>query len=224
MTLNPIIPELDDLAADLITKLARCERYLLGITGIPGAGKSTFSNYMAEAINRLLSQETAIVVPMDGFHLTNSILQARQLQLKKGAPETFDAIRFTQTLKLLGANTQLPIKCPTYDRHIHDPVEDAFIVDSRHRIVITEGNYLLLTEPPWSELKSLLNEVWFLQVEKSLALRRLLRRHMEGGMTATQAAAQIERVDIPNVRLIQQTGTRADRLLELSDRVSVDGA
>jgi pantothenate kinase len=207
--------DLDDLAAELITQMGRCERYLLGVTGIPGAGKSTFSNYLVEAINRLLSQESAIVVPMDGFHLTNSILQARQLQLRKGAPETFDAIRFTQTVKRLRADTQLPFKCPIYDRNIHDPVEDALTIESHHRIVITEGNYLLLTEPPWNELKSLLNVVWFLRIERSVALGRLLRRHMEGGMTGTQASAQIERVDIPNARLIEQTRIRADRVVEL---------
>jgi len=213
---TPLDSQVKHLATELINRSIGRERYLLGITGVPGAGKSTLAQGIAEAINDLLSADNTIVVPMDGFHLPNHILAARDLQSRKGAPETFDAQTFARTLRSLRAHAELPIACPIYDRRIHDPIENAITVESRHRLVIVEGNYLLLATPSWSGLRSLLDEVWFLHIEEHVARERLLLRHITGGMTETEAIAQIERVDTPNARLINETRTRADRIVPVS--------
>ncbi len=128
-------------------------RFLLGITGIPAAGKSTFAALLAATLNRLVRKELAVVVPIDGFHLPNVVLEERGLWAVKGAPETFDVQGFVELLGRLREDATEVIWCPIYDRELHNRVPDAFAVDPSARILLVEGNYLLLTTPLWDQVR-----------------------------------------------------------------------
>lgn len=190
-------------------------RFILGITGIPGAGKSTLAASLAEKLNNQLNQEIAIVVPMDGFHLKNAVLQERGLLAKKGAPETFDAAGFAALLKTIAADKE-KIFCPAYDRKLHDPVSNAILVESRHRIIIIEGNYLLLDAAPWQELKNYLTQTWFIDISLEIAKERLIKRHTVSGRSLEEALKKVTAVDLPNARLIQKTKSSANKIVKLS--------
>jgi pantothenate kinase len=190
-------------------------RYMLGITGIPAAGKSTLAALLVGAINAKSGADSAGLLPMDGFHLPNDLLEARGIRHLKGIPATFDAAGFVKLLSAARDRGDQNILCPAYDRRLHAPVADALVVSASHRVVITEGNYLLYDSPPWSDVVTLLDEVWFLSAPMELAIRRLTDRHVAGGRTREEARSKIESTDLPNAALVERTRPRADRILTL---------
>jgi pantothenate kinase len=198
--------------------LAREERprFLLGITGIPGAGKSTFAALLAATLNRLVRKEVAVVIPMDGFHFPNVVLEERGLQAVKGAPETFDVQGFVELLGRLREDPAETIWCPRYDRELHDRVNNALAVTPSIRIVLVEGNYLLLTTPPWDQVRGQLDQVWYLDIPYEITAKRLMQRHVAGGRTEEDARAKIAGTDQPNTDLVEATRGRADRIVRLA--------
>lgn len=193
-------------------------RFLLGITGCPGAGKSTFSALLAEALNQLRGKEIAIVIPMDGFHLPNTILEERGLLPLKGIPKTFDAQKFVELLERLRRDQTQKILCPAYDREVlDDRVEDAIEVDPSKRIIIVEGNYLLLDDLPWDQARHNLDQVWYLDVPREITEKRLIQRHMDGGRNQEQAIKKVEETDFPNTSLIERTHIYADKIIKLGE-------
>jgi pantothenate kinase len=193
-------------------------RFLLGITGCPGAGKSTFSALLAAALNKLMGKETAIVVPMDGFHLPNTVLEERGLRSLKGIPETFDAEKFIKLLGRLRRDLPEKILCPIYDRELlDDRVENAIEVESSKRIIIVEGNYLLLDDPPWNQARHELDQVWYLDAPREITEKRLVQRHMDGGRNLEQALKKVEETDLPNTSLVERTRICADKVVKLHD-------
>lgn len=212
--------QLVDLAQELIERLSRIpvrHRFFLGITGNPAAGKSTLAEKLALLVNNKVDHELAIVVPMDGFHLENEILDNRKLRHLKGIPETFDANGFIDLLEILHTEYEKPIPCPVYDRNIHSPVAGGVIVQTWHKLIITEGNYLLLRKKPWESVRSLLDEVWFIEAPEDIIMNRLIERHMAGGMNITEARKKIESTDLPNARIIEETRKYADRIILSED-------
>ncbi|MFI7524425.1 nucleoside/nucleotide kinase family protein [Nocardia salmonicida] len=201
-----------ELAAWVSSRVPTTHRYVLGIAGPPAAGKSTLSQHLAAAINR----EHAIaaeIAPMDGFHKTSAELDAVGARHRKGQPDTFDVSGFVARLKLLReAPLGEPVPWPIYDRELHDPVPDK-IAFSAQRLAVVEGNYLLLDQPGWAEVRSQLDEVWFLDADGSIIEQRLTDRHLLGGKTAEQAKAKIADSDMPNAHLIVGTRGRADVVL-----------
>jgi len=193
-------------------------RFLLGITGSPAAGKSTFSALLAAALNKLIGKEIAIVVPMDGFHLPNTVLEERGLRPLKGIPETFDAKKFIELLERLRRDLAEKILCPIYDREqLDDRVENAIEVEPSKRIIIIEGNYLLLDDPPWDQARHKLDQVWYLDAPREITEKRLVQRHMDGGRNLDQAIKKVEETDLPNTSLIEKTRIYADKIVKLSD-------
>ncbi|HEY4069258.1 MAG TPA: nucleoside/nucleotide kinase family protein [Burkholderiaceae bacterium] len=183
-------------------------RVLLGLVGPPGAGKSTLARSLQQAFGDL-SQ----VVPMDGFHLANVELARLGRAARKGAPDTFDAAGYVALLRRLRDQRAGEIVyAPEFRREIEEPVAGAIPVLAQTRLVITEGNYLLLDSGPWAEVAALLDEAWYVEVEHALRTERLTQRHEAFGRSARQARDWVAGTDEPNARLIAATRDRAGRI------------
>jgi pantothenate kinase len=208
------IAEMVSLLCQKLSALKPGERYIVGIVGYPGAGKSSVSEWLEAGVNKQ-SPNSAKVVPMDGYHLSNEKLDQLQLRELKGIPDTFDASGFVELLRRLRTTTDKDVFCPRFDRSIEASKEDAIVISPEHRLCIVEGNYLLLDKAPWHQCKPCFDEVWFLDVTFDTILPRLIARHIEGGRTAAGAEAKVESTDLPNARLIEQTKSRADRVINV---------
>ncbi len=188
--------------------LARGGRRLLGLVGAPGAGKST----LALALQRAFA-EVAQVVPMDGYHLANVELARLGRAGRKGAPDTFDSAGYAALLRRLKVQRDDEIVyAPEFRREIEEPIAGAIPVQPGTRLVITEGNYLLLGDAAWAGVAGLLDEVWYVEVDDAARTERLLRRHEQFGRSAEAARDWVEATDEPNARLIAATRARADHV------------
>lgn len=192
-----------DLAAR-IRELASDSRVLVGITGEPGAGKSTFATGLAIHLG-----DDAIVVPMDGFHLPQAHLTDLGRRDRMGAPDTFDVDRFAALLSALRAD-DAPVAAPDFDRGIEEAVPDAILIEKRHRIVIVEGNYLLHDAHGWERIAPLLDVTAFLQLAANVRQERLIARHIRHGKTPDAARAWALGPDEDNAALIRSGANRAD--------------
>lgn len=184
-------------------------RHLLGITGAPGAGKSTFAAAEQERLARL--GERVGVLPMDGFHLPQAELARLGRRDRMGAPDTFDVDGFVATLERLrqpGA-----VSAPSFDRTIEEPVPGGIEIGADIRIVIVEGNYLLHDRDGWEHVRPLLDRVIFLAPDDRLRRERLIGRHIAFGKTPAEAEAWVARSDDPNAALVATTAHRADDIV-----------
>jgi pantothenate kinase len=189
-------------------------RRLIGIAGGPGTGKSTLAAALVEALNDR-SPGTAACVPMDGFHMRHARLEALGAVGDKGMPHTFEGTAFADVLVRLKTATG-PLAVPGYSRTIEDVVQDAFIIGAESRLLVVEGNYLLLPDPPWDRVKPLLDLSVFIGVPRDKARERLLRRHAEAGLfTAERNREHVERVDLSNYDRVAFTRPRADLAIDL---------
>ncbi|WP_043738554.1 MULTISPECIES: nucleoside/nucleotide kinase family protein [Nocardia] len=201
-----------ELAGWVSTRVPGNCRYILGIAGPPAAGKSTLAQNLAAAITAAHGVG-AEIAPMDGFHRTSAELDAAGARHRKGQPDTFDVSGFVARLKLLReAPLGEHVPWPIYDRELHDPVPDA-ITFADQQIAVVEGNYLLLDQPGWVEVRSQLDEVWYLDADDTVIEQRLTDRHLLAGKTAEQAHTKITDSDLPNARLIAHTRGHADTVL-----------
>jgi pantothenate kinase len=187
--------------------LQRPGRLLLGIAGPPGTGKSS----LAQALQQALGDSPATqVVPMDGFHLANCELDRRGLAHCKGAPETFDAAGFVALLhRLRDAGPDETVMAPEFRRSIEEPVAGAIAVLPTTRLVIVEGNYLLLPVGEWAAVGPLIDDTWYLETDDSLRRARLVERHRQFGRSGAAAEAWVDQTDEPNARLIAAHRGRA---------------
>lgn len=196
----------------LETLIAAGGRRVLGLVGPPGAGKSTLAAALLDAWEAR-HPGTAQVVPMDGYHLANVELRRLGRAGRKGAPDTFDAAGYAALLRRL--REQPPestdiVYAPDFRREIEEPVAGAIPVFPQTRLIITEGNYLLVDQGPWAAVRPLLDEAWYVDVDNTLRNERLVRRHVQFGRTPEAAEAWVAGTDEPNARLIESTRGRAD--------------
>jgi pantothenate kinase len=194
-----------------VTDVARTRRRILGITGAPGVGKTTYALAQVSA-----SGASAAYVPMDGFHLADVTLTALGTLDRKGAPDTFDAWGFAALLRRLRDEHDHVVYAPGFERHLEQPIAGALAVPPDAELVVTEGNYLLLDRPEWRAVREQLDEVVHLVTDDDVRRRRLVARHVEFGKTLAEAEAWVARVDDANAVLIDAAAHRADRVVELA--------
>jgi pantothenate kinase len=200
--------------ADRARLLTGSRRVALGIAGGPGVGKSTLAVQLVETLNAE-TPGLAAYVPMDGFHMKHEKLVALGTAHEKGMPHTFEGAAFAEFLGRLKDATG-PVSGPGYSRKIEDVVEGAFTVPAEARLLVTEGNYLLLANAPWWRVQPLLDLAVFIDVPRDLVRARLLRRHAEEGLfTAERNREHVDRVDLSNYDLVKRSKSRADVIIEL---------
>jgi pantothenate kinase len=195
----------------ITTLLERQPRVMLGLVGAPGAGKSTLAQSLLHAFASI-----AQVVPMDGFHLANAELQRLGRADRKGAPDTFDSAGYLALLQRIRAQQHSDggeiVYAPEFRREIEEPIAGAIAVLPSTRLVITEGNYLLLDAGAWAAVPATLDEVWYVEVGDDLRRRRLVQRHEQFGRSPESALAWMEGTDEPNARLIHAGRDRAQHV------------
>jgi pantothenate kinase len=187
-------------------------RLIVGLTGPPAAGKSTLATALAAALTNDVGA-LAVAVPMDGFHLANAELARLGYEGRKGAPETFDASGFVNLLRRLRAGEPSTVYAPTFNRAINESIGSAIPVAPDVRVVVTEGNYLLLDTPPWDDVRPLLDLALYLDAPQPTRHSALVRRQLARGLSRSAAQAWAGGSDAANARLIESTRGRADRIL-----------
>lgn len=207
--MNLTVAELARRAVELAD--SRPGRVLIAITGSPGAGKSTLAKALAGELGA-----RAVLVPMDGYHLSQHVLEELGRASRKGAPDTFDAAGLACLLGRIRAEADAPIYFPVFNRAIEEPIAAGGVVEPRHDIVLIEGNYLLLDAPAWTGLRPFFDQAWHLTVDPEVRIQRLTERHIEFGRTPAQAADWVRTVDEPNAQLIEASSSSADLLVTVT--------
>jgi pantothenate kinase len=188
-------------------------RVIVGITGAPGSGKTTLAAALVGELGRRAGSG-ATHVPMDGFHLADVELRRLGLTDRKGAPETFDPGGYCALLRRL-RNCRADVWAPAFDREIEQPIAGSIPIPGTTRVIVTEGNYLLLDRGPWAAIRELLDEVWFCELEEAVRLERLVARHERFGKSPAAARAWATGPDQRNAELIMSTRDRADLVLPM---------
>lgn len=181
-------------------------RFLTALAGPPGAGKSTLAAELVAALG-----QGAKAVPMDGFHYDDAVLLARGARARKGAPDTFDAQGFFHLLKRLRVEDEVAI--PLFDRDLEISRAGADIVTAADRLLVVEGNYLLLNEAPWPQAAPLFDLTVWIDVPEAELDRRLQARWAHYGKTPAEARAWIDSNDLPNIRRVTQNSRAADLII-----------
>ena len=212
-------PALDATLAQLVERARRLaaagERRILGITGAPGAGKSTIAAALVQALG-----SDALLVGMDGFHLANRELERLRRRDRKGAADTFDADGYVALLRRLRDRDEPLVYAPEFRREIEEPIACAVPVPAAVPLVVTEGNYLLVDSGRWSAVAELLDEAWYLEPPEDVRIERLVARHIAFGKAPDAARAWSLGSDQRNAELVAGTRDRADRVVRIADSVS----
>ncbi|MEL6531967.1 MAG: nucleoside/nucleotide kinase family protein [Pseudomonadota bacterium] len=207
--MSPPKPALDTLIAPAVEAaldLPRGERHLIALAGPPAAGKSTLAESIAEGIR---ARGRAVnVVPMDGFHLDNRLLEARGLLARKGAPETFDLAGFTRMLAAMQAGGE--VIYPLFDRESDRAIAGAGLLPETADLVLVEGNYLLFDRPGWRDLAAFWALTVRLTAPEALLRERLIGRWRRHGLDAEAATTRAEANDLPNAQAVLRHALPAD--------------
>jgi pantothenate kinase len=206
----------DDLLARARSLPREGRRAILGITGSPGAGKTTLAEDLVRALNGA-GEPWVAHVPMDGFHLADVELDRLGRRDRKGAPDTFDAAGYAALLRRLREEAEDGVVyAPGFERVLEQPIAGALAVPPAARLIVTEGNYLLVETGAWVRVREQLDEVWFCELDEQERLRRLIARHEEFGKGHEEAVAWVLRTDQRNADLIASTRDRADLLVPVA--------
>ncbi|GIG20900.1 nucleoside/nucleotide kinase family protein [Cellulomonas chitinilytica] len=188
-----------------LVERAAGRRVVVGITGSPGAGKTTLALRLVDALG-----PQAVHLPMDGFHLANATLDALGRHDRKGALDTFDGWGFLALLRRVHDEQGHTVYAPSFRREVDEPVAGEIAIEPYHGIVVAEGNYLLVDDGPWAQVRDVLDEAWYCDAAGDERERRLVDRHTRHGRTVEAATAWATEVDGRNAVVIEATITRAD--------------
>ncbi len=201
-------PNIHDMAVRLLEAAENRQRFIVALAGPPGAGKSFLSEWLCRELNER-QPGIAAVVPMDGYHLDNAILEPLGQLPIKGAPETFDPDGLKYDLeRILRADKSVAV--PVFDRPLDLARAGGRVITVAHRIVIVEGNYLLLDRDPWRDLHALFDMTLFLEVTDEVLEARLIQRWLGMGQDHEGAIEQARHKDMLNARLIKRESIAPD--------------
>jgi pantothenate kinase len=199
-----------EVAAVIADEAQPGRRTIVGIAGSPGAGKSTLAADVVAALGA-----TAVLLPADGFHLSQATLVTLGRRDRMGAPDTFDVPALVALLTRLVENSGVSSRAPGFDRESEEPVPDAIDVTPEFSAVLVEGNYLLLDSGGWERVRDHLDLGFFLEADHELRLRRLVARHERFGKSPAAAREWALGPDESNARIIEATSSRADYRIAL---------
>ncbi|MSO25916.1 MAG: nucleoside/nucleotide kinase family protein [Candidatus Nanopelagicaceae bacterium] len=188
------------------------ERIIIGVVGKPGAGKSTLTSYLLDN----LVKDKAVLVPMDGYHLSNKLLAEHGSSDRKGAYDTFDATGFSELMKRIKFDLKSDIYFPIFHREVEESIVAEGVVLKDTKLVITEGNYLLLDKYGWQDISSFITESWYIEINDNLRWERLMARSIRYGRSPESAHAWTHGSDEVNAKVVESTKNRADVILNLS--------
>ncbi|GAA2160075.1 hypothetical protein FHX52_4439 [Humibacillus xanthopallidus] len=206
-------PGIEALVAAAVALVGDRRRVVLGVAGAPGAGKTTLTEALVDGVARAQGADWVAHVPMDGFHLADVQLDRLGSRGRKGAPDTFDAEGYAALLRRLVDDPESWIYAPGFERTLEQPIAAAMVVSPAARLVVTEGNYLLLPEDRWRRARAALAQVWFVTGDDDLRRSRLVQRHVTFGKEPDAAEAWVEQTDEANAVLIAAAADSADRLV-----------
>lgn len=204
---------LESIIQKIGLRASGAERFLVAIAGPPGSGKSTFATKLVARLG-----PSAAVLPMDGFHLDNATLQQLGLLERKGAPETFDAEAFIDLVRAI--RQQSRISYPTFNRELDKVIPKGETLEESSKIIVIEGNYLLLRTPPWSELFTLFDLTIYLDVAPEELETRLVQRWLDYGLSKPDAITRARRNDLRNAEIVANNSRAPDFTLEAVDKGS----
>lgn len=186
-------------------------RFIIGIVGKPGAGKSTLTSHLIEN----LPKDSVSLVPMDGYHLSNLQLKNLGLSDRKGAFNTFDSNGYVSLLKRINTETDQDIYYPVFHREIEESYAADGVVLANTKIVLTEGNYLLFDKAGWEKVAAELTEIWYININDNLRIERLVKRHEFYGKDKESAFNWATGTDEINAKIVESTAARADVIINI---------
>jgi len=195
--------------AERIRRYPARGRVMVAIAGAPGAGKSTLAGWLCARLNEDAA-DSAAVLPMDGYHFDDRVLEARGLRARKGAPETFDVAGLRHMLERLKRNDEPGVAVPVFDRDLEIARAGARLIPRHVSYLIVEGNYLLIGSEPWSALRGLFDITVMIEVAEETLRARLRERWQTYGLSADEVAAKVEGNDMPNGRFVRDASVAAD--------------
>jgi pantothenate kinase len=201
----------DDLVR-LTAELDPSRRVVVGIAGAPASGKSTLAERLVSRLNEAAAG-CAALLPMDGYHYDDGILIERGLRARKGAPETFDVFGLLHMLDRLKRNQEDEIAVPVFDRDLEIARAGARLIPNSVRVLIVEGNYLLLNQQPWSRLNTMFDVTVAIDAPEHILRRRLVARWRGYGFTPAEIEAKVEGNDLPNGRNVMLNSKPSDFVL-----------
>jgi pantothenate kinase len=217
------------LATTLLSRSNSPSRLMTAVAGPPGSGKTVFATILVAVVNAEADEDVAVLVGLDGWHYTNDYLAIHYvdrggeripLRSIKGSPETFDVAEAGRCLSEIRRGRH--VSFPVYSRRLHEPISDRGSVDSRHKIVVVEGNYLLMDEGWWRRVRELFDVRIFISAPREILVASLTERHQRGGKTPDATARHISAVDIPNAGRVGPSLAYAQVLVHKADARRVD--